>query len=80
MGPLAGKIWRIGLMGAGATPTHVLLLVAALEAAVSRTGHTMTARRWHRGGAARHERADSRLISRGAGPAHWYIRCTIGLA
>ena len=42
MGPLAGKIWRIGLMGAGATPTHVLLLVAALEAAVSRTGHTMT--------------------------------------
>ena len=42
MGPLAGKIWRIGLMGAGATPTHVLLLVSALEAAVSRTGHTMT--------------------------------------
>jgi alanine-glyoxylate transaminase/serine-glyoxylate transaminase/serine-pyruvate transaminase len=42
MGPLAGKIWRIGLMGAGATPTHVLLLVSALEAAVSRSGHTMT--------------------------------------
>ena len=42
MGPLAGPSWRIGLMGAGATPTHVLLLVAALEAAVSRTGHTMT--------------------------------------
>ena len=42
MGPLAGKIWRVGLMGAGATPTHVLLLVSALEAAVSRAGHTMT--------------------------------------
>jgi len=42
MGPLAGKIWRIGLMGAGATPTHVLLLVSALEAAVARSGHTMT--------------------------------------
>ena len=42
MGPLAGKIWRIGLMGAGATPTHVLMLVSALEAAVSRSGHTMT--------------------------------------
>src|SRR4029078_9159953 len=42
MGPLAARIWRIGLRGAGATPTHVLLLVSALEAAVSRTGHTMT--------------------------------------
>ena len=42
MGPLGGKIWRIGLMGAGATPTHVQLLVSALEAAVSRAGHTMT--------------------------------------
>jgi alanine-glyoxylate transaminase/serine-glyoxylate transaminase/serine-pyruvate transaminase len=42
MGPLGGKIWRVGLMGAGATPTHVLMLVSALEAAVSRAGHTMT--------------------------------------
>jgi alanine-glyoxylate transaminase/serine-glyoxylate transaminase/serine-pyruvate transaminase len=39
MGPLAGRIWRVGLMGAGATPTHVLLLVSALEGAVSRCGH-----------------------------------------
>lgn len=31
MGPLAGKIWRIGLMGASATHTHVLTLVAALR-------------------------------------------------
>ena len=43
MGPLAGQIWRIGLMGAGATPAHVLLLVGALETVVSRTGHAMTA-------------------------------------
>ena len=42
MGPLGGRIWRIGLMGAGATPTHVQLLVSALEAVVSRSGHTMT--------------------------------------
>ena len=42
MGPLGGKIWRIGLMGAGATPPHVQLLVSALEAVVSRSGHTMT--------------------------------------
>jgi alanine-glyoxylate transaminase/serine-glyoxylate transaminase/serine-pyruvate transaminase len=42
MGPLGGKIWRIGLMGAGATPTHVQLLVSALEAVVTRSGHTMT--------------------------------------
>ena len=32
MGPLAGKIWRIGLMGASATEAHVLTLVSALRA------------------------------------------------
>ena len=41
MGPLAGRIWRIGLMGAGATPGHVLSLVSALEAAVTRSGHVV---------------------------------------
>jgi alanine-glyoxylate transaminase / serine-glyoxylate transaminase / serine-pyruvate transaminase len=39
IGPLAGKIWRIGLMGAGATPAHVQLLVAALESVLARSGH-----------------------------------------
>ena len=39
IGPLAGRIWRIGLMGASATPTLVLLLLAALERAVTRNGH-----------------------------------------
>ena len=33
LGPLAGKIWRIGLMGASSTPDHVNLCVRALESA-----------------------------------------------
>jgi alanine-glyoxylate transaminase/serine-glyoxylate transaminase/serine-pyruvate transaminase len=39
MGPLAGKIWRIGLMGAGATSAHVKLLTSAFEAALTSCGH-----------------------------------------
>ncbi len=31
MGPLAGTIWRIGLMGASATEAHVLTLLGALK-------------------------------------------------
>ncbi len=31
LGALAGKVWRIGLMGASATPTHVTLCLTALE-------------------------------------------------
>ena len=34
LGPLAGKIWRIGLMGASSTENNVLLVLAALEAAL----------------------------------------------
>jgi alanine-glyoxylate transaminase/serine-glyoxylate transaminase/serine-pyruvate transaminase len=34
MGPLAGKIWRIGLMGASASEAHVHTLVGALRAAL----------------------------------------------
>lgn len=33
LGPLAGKIWRIGLMGASSTPDHVGLCVKALKSA-----------------------------------------------
>ena len=33
LGPLAGKIWRIGLMGASSTPDHVSLCVKALKSA-----------------------------------------------
>ncbi len=31
MGPLAGKVWRIGLMGASASEAHVVTLVGALR-------------------------------------------------
>lgn len=31
LGPFAGKIWRIGLMGESATPNHVNMLMAALK-------------------------------------------------
>jgi aspartate aminotransferase-like enzyme len=30
-GPLAGKVWRIGLMGHSSRPENVLTLLAALE-------------------------------------------------
>ena len=33
LGPLAGMIWRIGLMGASSTPEHVKLCVKALQSA-----------------------------------------------
>jgi alanine-glyoxylate transaminase/serine-glyoxylate transaminase/serine-pyruvate transaminase len=36
LGPLAGKIWRVGLMGASATERNVLLLLAALRQALGR--------------------------------------------
>ena len=39
MGPLAGRIWRIGLMGAGATAAHVKLLAAAFDAALASCGY-----------------------------------------
>ena len=29
LGPLAGKIWRVGLMGASSTPALVLLFLSA---------------------------------------------------
>ena len=34
LGPYAGKIWRIGLMGESATPNHVNMLMAALKAII----------------------------------------------
>ena len=37
LGPLAGKIWRVGLMGSGATEGNVERLVAALDAALQET-------------------------------------------
>jgi len=35
LGPLAGKIWRVGLMGAGSAPRLILLLLGALERAIA---------------------------------------------
>ncbi|HVZ24180.1 MAG TPA: alanine--glyoxylate aminotransferase family protein, partial [Vicinamibacterales bacterium] len=43
LGPLAGKIWRIGLMGAGSTPQTILQLLAALESALASHGYTAPA-------------------------------------
>jgi alanine-glyoxylate transaminase/serine-glyoxylate transaminase/serine-pyruvate transaminase len=34
MGPLAGKVWRIGLMGASAGEAHVVTLVGALRSVI----------------------------------------------
>ena len=38
LGPLAGKIWRIGLMGASSSPRLVVLLSGALESALAKQG------------------------------------------
>jgi alanine-glyoxylate transaminase/serine-glyoxylate transaminase/serine-pyruvate transaminase len=39
LGPLAGKIWRVGLMGASSEPRLIVLLGAALERALAAQGH-----------------------------------------
>jgi alanine-glyoxylate transaminase/serine-glyoxylate transaminase/serine-pyruvate transaminase len=38
-GPLAGKVFRIGLMGYGSTPENVLLVLESLEAALKAQGY-----------------------------------------
>ncbi len=38
LGPLKGKVWRIGLMGASATPWHVRLCLTALCEALAAQG------------------------------------------
>ena len=39
LGPLAGRIWRVGLMGAGSTLANVLLFLTALERVLSASGY-----------------------------------------
>ena len=39
LGPLKGQVWRIGLMGASATPWHVRLCLTALCEALTAQGH-----------------------------------------
>ena len=39
LGPLAGRIWRVGLMGAGSTLANVLLFLTALERVLGEAGY-----------------------------------------
>ena len=39
LGPLSGKIWRVGLMGASSTHQTLLQFLAALEEALVLSGH-----------------------------------------
>ncbi len=41
LGPLQGKVWRIGLMGESSTPANVLLVLTALERALRAQGRTI---------------------------------------
>jgi alanine-glyoxylate transaminase/serine-glyoxylate transaminase/serine-pyruvate transaminase len=41
LGPLAGRIWRVGLMGSGSSVQLVLLFLSALERALRQQGHPM---------------------------------------
>lgn len=41
LGPLAGKIWRVGLMGASSTPQSLLQFLGALESALETNGHSV---------------------------------------
>jgi len=43
LGPLAGKIWRVGLMGHSSQPRLIVLLAGALERALARQGRTVHA-------------------------------------
>lgn len=42
LGPLAGKIWRVGLMGAGSSLQSIVILCGALERVLARQGHRVT--------------------------------------
>jgi len=43
LGPLAGKIWRVGLMGTSSSTRLIVLLRGALENALARQGHRVPA-------------------------------------
>ena len=45
LGPLAGKIWRIGLMGHSSNPTNVLFCLGAMDTVLSSMGASIL-RRW----------------------------------
>jgi len=41
LGPLAGRIWRVGLMGSGSSRQLVLMFLSALEQALREQGYRM---------------------------------------
>jgi alanine-glyoxylate transaminase/serine-glyoxylate transaminase/serine-pyruvate transaminase len=41
LGPLAGRIWRVGLMGSGSTLANVLLFLGAFERVLRAAGHRL---------------------------------------
>lgn len=43
LGPLAGKIWRVGLMGASSNERLIVVLANALEHALAKQGHRLPA-------------------------------------
>jgi alanine-glyoxylate transaminase / serine-glyoxylate transaminase / serine-pyruvate transaminase len=43
LGPLAGKIWRVGLMGASSAASLIVLLLGALESALAQQGRQIHA-------------------------------------
>ena len=42
LGPMKGKVWRIGLMGESSRRAHVLTVLAALEDALRAEGRAVT--------------------------------------
>ncbi len=43
LGPFAGAVWRVGLMGASCSERNVMLLLTALEGALAAQGHAVPA-------------------------------------
>lgn len=43
LGPLAGKVWRFGLMGHSSRPENVMLCLTALESVLASSGHAVKA-------------------------------------
>ncbi|HET7219992.1 MAG TPA: alanine--glyoxylate aminotransferase family protein [Vicinamibacterales bacterium] len=43
LGPLAGRIWRVGVMGAGSTLSNVMLFLTALERVLTSAGYRVRA-------------------------------------
>ncbi|MCM1512817.1 MAG: alanine--glyoxylate aminotransferase family protein [Oxalobacter formigenes] len=65
LGPLAGKVWRIGLMGYSAQEENVMLCLSSLETVLSRMGHTVqkgaAEAAAHKAYAAQHEAAAQKI-------------------